>query len=109
MGQRALWKRWEKAKNELDGKEPDTPRTPDLLAEADIFTCPWSGYDVGECRPTYKHGQQYLMSPLFMLAYPYGDMVRVMSSFAFHEWRHGPPGVRNGTLQDRPHTVFEAR
>merc|ERR1712039_126089 len=37
---------------------------------------------------------------LYMLAYPYGDAVRLMSSYAFTNHRHGPPGVSNGSIQD---------
>lgn len=48
----------------------------------------------------------------YMLAYPYGDAVRLMSSYVYgneagESWRLGPPGVGNNTLRDVPSRVWE--
>eukprot|EP00438_Fugacium_kawagutii_P008335 Skav233349 [mRNA] locus=scaffold394:366389:372438:- [translate_table: standard] len=50
----------------------------------------------------FKHGLVYNLAQLFMLAWPYGDAVRVMSSYAFEEFDQGPPGVQNGSWRDKP-------
>eukprot|EP00913_Durusdinium_trenchii_P032822 g30727.t1 len=47
-------------------------------------------------------GLEYNLAQLFMLAWPYGDAVRIMSSYAFEDFDQGPPGVRNGSARDRP-------
>eukprot|EP00929_Paragymnodinium_shiwhaense_P027907 TRINITY_DN16274_c0_g3_i1.p1 TRINITY_DN16274_c0_g3~~TRINITY_DN16274_c0_g3_i1.p1 ORF type:complete len:2002 (+),score=497.55 TRINITY_DN16274_c0_g3_i1:86-6091(+) len=62
--------------------------------------CFWDGNDIGNCRPIYKLGLQYHLAQRFMLAWPYGDSVRIMSSFAWDEFNQGPPGVRPGTTHD---------
>ncbi|CAJ1418441.1 unnamed protein product [Effrenium voratum] len=64
--------------------------------------CRWNGKDPGDCRPIYKHGLEYHLAQLFMLAWPYGDAVRLMSSYAFDDFEQGPPGVQNGSWRDKP-------
>jgi len=64
--------------------------------------CRWDGKSVGDCRPMFKHGTLYNFAQLFMLAYPYGDGVRIMSSYAFEDFDQGPPGVANGSWRDAP-------
>merc|ERR1711862_836725 len=64
------------------------------------------GFEINWCRPIYKHGQEYLLAMLYMLAYPYGDAVRLMSSYAFTDHRHGPPGVSNGSIQEATASVY---
>ncbi|CAK9064462.1 unnamed protein product [Durusdinium trenchii] len=81
--QRQLWK-------PAKGGPPSSP------------VCRWNGKDIGDCRPMYKHGLEYNLAQLFMLAWPYGDAVRIMSSYAFEDFDQGPPGVRNGSARDRP-------
>eukprot|EP00435_Cladocopium_sp_Y103_P030702 s1368_g7.t1 len=78
--------RWKPAK----GGPPDSP------------VCRWDGKDIGDCRPMYKNGLFYNLAQLFMLAWPYGDGVRIMSSYAFEDFDQGPPGVQNGSWRDRP-------
>jgi len=56
--------------------------------------------DYMDCRPMYKHGLQYHLGQRFMLAFPYGDAVRLMSSFAFQRFDQGPPGVRRDSRRD---------
>lgn len=60
--------------------------------------CHWDGIGIGNCRPIYKHGQDYLQAMIYMLTYPYGDAVRLMSSFYFHGEKHGPPSVNGETV-----------
>ncbi|CAL1160984.1 unnamed protein product [Cladocopium goreaui] len=64
--------------------------------------CRWDGKDIGNCRPIYKHGLSYNLAQLFMLAWPYGDAVRLLSSYAFEYFDQGPPGVQNDSWRDRP-------
>ncbi|CAE7220120.1 Amy1 [Symbiodinium pilosum] len=64
--------------------------------------CRWDGKDTADCRPIYKHGLEYNLAQLFMLAWPYGDAVRLMSSYAWEDFDQGPPGVQNDSLHDLP-------
>eukprot|EP00929_Paragymnodinium_shiwhaense_P031722 TRINITY_DN17710_c0_g3_i1.p1 TRINITY_DN17710_c0_g3~~TRINITY_DN17710_c0_g3_i1.p1 ORF type:complete len:1937 (-),score=531.64 TRINITY_DN17710_c0_g3_i1:89-5899(-) len=54
--------------------------------------CEWDGFSLFDCAVHYKNGRTYLLGVFYMLAYPYGDAVRLMSSYDFNEWRLGPPG-----------------
>merc|ERR1712176_554133 len=47
----------------------------------------------------YKHGVQYNLAQRFMLAWPYGDAVRIMSSYAWTEFNNGPPGAEFDSLR----------
>lgn len=62
--------------------------------------CNWDGKNPGDCRPIYKHGNQYNLAQRFLLVWPYGDAVRLMSSYAWTEFNDGPPGVE----RDSRHT-----
>ncbi|CAE7230916.1 mok11 [Symbiodinium natans] len=83
----------ERWKPEVKGQPPSTP------------VCYWDGRDIGSCRPIYKHGQVYALAQLYMLAWPYGadrrSSVRLMSSYGFHEFNEGPPGVGRDSLRDK--------
>ncbi|CAE7722647.1 mok14, partial [Symbiodinium sp. CCMP2456] len=81
--QRQLWK----------PEKGGPPRSP---------VCRWNGKDVADCRPIYKHGLEYNLAQLFMLAWPYGDAVRLMSSYAWEDFDQGPPGVQPDSLHDSP-------
>lgn len=82
----------ERWKPEVQGQPPSSP------------VCSWDGRDIGSCRPIYKHGQVYALAQLYMLAWPYGadkrSAVRLMSSYGFHEFNQGPPGVGRDSLKD---------
>lgn len=43
------------------------------------------------CAPIYKHGQQYNLAQRFMLAWPWGNNLRVISTYAFKDFNEGPP------------------
>lgn len=64
-------------------------------SEVDGYYCsyPYGGERANKCTPIYKHGKQYNLAQLFMLAWPYGRTLRVLSSFAFTEFKGGPPLV----------------
>jgi alpha-amylase len=47
----------------------------------------------GQAPLTYKNGDSYTLASMFMLAWPYGANVRVMSSYYFTNTDAGPPGV----------------
>lgn len=51
---------------------------------------------------THKNGQRYKMAVIFMLAHPYGEVTRVMSSFAFDNTDQGPP-TSSGDRIKSPH------
>lgn len=88
--QRARWKHSSQL-NDGSDRDDHTAVTP---------TCHYDGKSVNECRLTYKNGREYLLATLYMLAYPYGDTVRVMSSFAFDaNWERGPPGIQPDSLE----------
>jgi len=80
--QRARWKPQE-------GGPPESP------------VCKWDGRSIGACRPIYKHGLEYHLGQRFMLAWPYGDAVRLMSSFAWTSFEQGPPGVQEGSVRNK--------
>jgi len=79
--QRMLWK----------GVPRDTKVSP---------VCKYDGTDIKNCWPMYKHGLDYHLGMLFMLVWPYGDAVRLMSSYAFESSDQGPPGVRQDSRHD---------
>lgn len=61
---------------------------------------------------TYKDGDVYTFTSTFMLAWPYGDNVRVMSSYYFTDTDAGPPskGVEGGNnCGDNSNWVCEHR
>ncbi|CAL1154275.1 unnamed protein product, partial [Cladocopium goreaui] len=90
--------RWKPAK----GGPPDSP------------VCRWDGKDFRQlmCRNEILESSRlnthkgrrlfYNLAQLFMLAWPYADGVRIMSSYAFEDFDQGPPGVQNGSWRDRP-------
>eukprot|EP00931_Biecheleriopsis_adriatica_P091605 TRINITY_DN65490_c0_g1_i1.p1 TRINITY_DN65490_c0_g1~~TRINITY_DN65490_c0_g1_i1.p1 ORF type:complete len:968 (-),score=136.69 TRINITY_DN65490_c0_g1_i1:57-2891(-) len=88
--QRARWK-------PEKGGPPDSP------------VCRWDGKEIGDCRPIYKNGLEYHLAQSFMLAWPYGDAVRLMSSYAFSRSDSGPPGVRRDSLHDLPASPVKCR
>lgn len=47
---------------------------------------------------TYKDGRLYKMATAFHLAWPYGDVPRIMSSFAFSNRDTGPPADASGNI-----------
>ncbi|CAE8596344.1 unnamed protein product [Polarella glacialis] len=72
--------------------------------------CQWDGTNtIGDCRPIYKHGLEYHLAQRFLLAWPYGDAVRIMSSFSFSRFDQGPPGVKVDSLHDMPTTPVNCR
>jgi len=79
----------------------------DAQAEIPIedVLCDWSGVGVGTCRLSYKMGLAYHQAMLFMLAWPFGDAVRIMSSFSFQRFGQGPPGVGNNSRHDKTDIV----
>eukprot|EP00928_Gymnodinium_smaydae_P042244 TRINITY_DN2846_c0_g1_i1.p1 TRINITY_DN2846_c0_g1~~TRINITY_DN2846_c0_g1_i1.p1 ORF type:complete len:1089 (-),score=180.98 TRINITY_DN2846_c0_g1_i1:31-3297(-) len=50
------------------------------------------------CSPIYKHGEQYNLAQLFMLAWPWSNNLRMLSSYAFSEFHQGPPLVPSSNL-----------
>eukprot|EP00913_Durusdinium_trenchii_P032832 g30736.t1 len=90
----------ERWKPEVPGQPPETP------------VCFWDGRDIGSCRPVYKHGQIYALAQLYMLAWPYGEpraSVRLMSSYGFHSFDEGPPGVSKDSLHEQATTPIVCR
>lgn len=65
----------------------------------------WNGYFIGDWRPTYKQGQLYNLLQRYELLWPYGDAIRIMSSWAWHEFNTGIPGLRPDSLYDMPSAV----
>lgn len=47
----------------------------------------------GQAPLTYKDGDVYTLGNMFMLAWPYGSNIRMMSSYYFTDEDAGPPGV----------------
>jgi len=69
--------------------------------------CNWDGFDIGSCRLNYKYGMQYSLASRFMLAWPYGDAVKLMSSYAWKNFDDGPPGIAKDSLrQNTPSPVI---
>jgi len=68
----------------------------------------WPWYDE---KPVFKAGALFHVIQLFTLAWPYGDAMRLMSSYSFtnlppHNKFQGPPGVRLDSLRDPVLPVF---
>jgi len=79
----------------LDNHDQQRERwKPEYLAKGPPnATCDWDGEQIKPCRPIYKHGLMYNLAQLFLLAWPRGDSVQIMSSFAWKTFKEGPPGT----------------
>lgn len=68
------------------------------VVEDDGYYCsyPFGGTRGKKCCPIYKHGLQYNLAQLFMLAWPYGRTLRIYSGYYFTNFKQGPPLVENG-------------
>eukprot|EP00928_Gymnodinium_smaydae_P039290 TRINITY_DN26861_c0_g2_i3.p1 TRINITY_DN26861_c0_g2~~TRINITY_DN26861_c0_g2_i3.p1 ORF type:complete len:1354 (+),score=227.50 TRINITY_DN26861_c0_g2_i3:581-4063(+) len=69
-------------------------------------TCGRVDFQNNLCRPIYKNGLEYWMATAFTLAWPYGDSIRIMSSFAWRIFPQGPPGTRFNASRDQASAVW---
>jgi glycogen synthase/glycosidase len=73
------------ANHDLQRERWKQPDPPDYCTNTD------HGPGNNKCAFIYKHGQQYNLAQLFMLAWPRGNNLRLISTYAFFEFHQGPP------------------
>jgi alpha-amylase len=70
--------------------------------------CDWNVKDsLHSCMLNFKYGTQYHLAMAYLLLKPYGDSVRLMSSYSFFQFRQGPPGVHFDSTHDSVIPVYD--